>query len=151
MLSRLPWYLAGPMIGLVILAVRAAVNKPFGTLGGYIDIAESVPRLRMPGFNSFVVLGIVFGAALFALLTGTFAISSGYNAASAPFALTGPPQFIVLAFAGAAMGVGARTAGGCTSGHGLCGMSLGSGASVAATATFFATAMLVAHLVEWLT
>ena len=36
---------------------------------------------------------------------------------------------LVLAGAGVMMGYGARTAGGCTSGHGICGASLGSPAS----------------------
>jgi len=44
------------------------------------------------------------------------------------------------------MGVGARTAGGCTSGHGLTGVSLASPASLVATLTFFATAVALAHV-----
>jgi uncharacterized membrane protein YedE/YeeE len=48
------------------------------------------------------------------------------------------------------MGFGARWAGGCTSGHGLTGMSLGSPASIAASMTLFATAVLLAHLFSWL-
>ena len=56
----------------------------------------------------------------------------------------------MLLIAGIAMGFGARTAGGCTSGHGLTGMSLGSPASIVATTTFFATAVALAHLLAWL-
>jgi uncharacterized membrane protein YedE/YeeE len=37
------------------------------------------------------------------------------------------------------MGIGARTAGGCTSGHGLTGVAFGSPASLVAMMTFFAT------------
>jgi len=29
-----PWYVAGPLLGLVIVAMRALLNKPFGALGG---------------------------------------------------------------------------------------------------------------------
>jgi hypothetical protein len=43
------------------------------------------------------------------------------------------------------MGYGARTAGGCTSGHGMCGISLLSPASIVSTVTFFATAVLLAY------
>jgi len=35
-----PWYIAGPLLGLLIVLRRAVMNKPFGVLGGYIDVAE---------------------------------------------------------------------------------------------------------------
>ena len=60
------------------------------------------------------------------------------------------PQFVVLVLAGLAMGIGARTAGGCTSGHGLSGVALGSPASLAATMTFFATAVALSNVFAWL-
>ena len=50
-----------------------------------------------------------------------------------------------MALAGVMMGYGARTAGGCTSGHGMCGISLLSPASIVSTVTFFATAVLLAN------
>ena len=59
-------------------------------------------------------------------------------------------NFAPCAVAGFAMGVGARTAGGCTSGHGLTGMSLGSPASIVAAMTFFGTAVALAHVWAWL-
>jgi uncharacterized membrane protein YedE/YeeE len=43
-----------------------------------------------------------------------------------------------LVAAGALVGIGARLANGCTSGHGLCGVARGSGRSLAAIATFVA-------------
>jgi uncharacterized membrane protein YedE/YeeE len=49
----------------------------------------------------------------------------------------------VLFGAGVLMGYGARWMGGCTSGHGLCGTSARSAASMASTATFFATAVAI--------
>jgi uncharacterized membrane protein YedE/YeeE len=44
--------------------------------------------------------------------------------------------------AGFLVGIGTRYAGGCTSGHGVCGISRGSLRSLAATATFMATGFL---------
>jgi uncharacterized membrane protein YedE/YeeE len=35
-LARCPWYIAGPLIGLVIIALRATVNRPLGMLGGLL-------------------------------------------------------------------------------------------------------------------
>ena len=50
---------------------------------------------------------------------------------------------IPMVFAGATLlGYGAGLAGGCTSGHGLCGTAQRSKASIAVTGTFMATAIL---------
>lgn len=55
-----------------------------------------------------------------------------------------------LAVAGLLVGVGTRYAGGCTSGHGVCGLSRRSPRSVVVTAVFmatgFATVFVVRHL-----
>ena len=46
---------------------------------------------------------------------------------------------ITLASAGLVVGVGTRLGSGCTSGHGVCGVSRLSGRSIVATLTFMAT------------
>jgi uncharacterized membrane protein YedE/YeeE len=56
----------------------------------------------------------------------------------------------VLASGGVLIGLGAKTAGGCTSGNGLSGCSFGSPASFVATGTFMATAVGTAFLLRWL-
>jgi|1185.fasta_scaffold604228_2 uncharacterized membrane protein YedE/YeeE len=48
----------------------------------------------------------------------------------------------LLALAGLLVGFGARLGGGCTSGHGVCGLSRLSGRSLVATLVFMVTAML---------
>lgn len=65
-----------------------------------------------------------------------------------------PPTFStswgLLALAGALVGFGSRLGSGCTSGHGVCGLSRLSSRSLAATATFmtvgFATVFVVRHI-----
>ena len=140
MLERCPWYVAGPMLGLLIVGLRAAVNKPLGALGGYIDLARHARRPGKLGFSAFLLAGIVTGGLLFAVSAGTL------SATLASETGTSLAQLGLFLVAGTLIGVGARTAGGCTSGHGLCGVSLGSTASVVATMTFFATAMVVAQV-----
>jgi|SRR5437667_8639354 len=144
-LGRCPWYIAGPILGLLIVALRVAVNKPLGALGGYIDLAEHGLRPSRLGFSAFVLAGTVLGGALFGIWSGTQ--STPLYAGLLP----GQPavQLGILAVAGLVMGVGARTAGGCTSGHGLTGMSLASPASMVAAMTFFGTAVALAHLLAW--
>src|SRR5438034_6822482 len=114
-LVRCPWYIAGPLLGLLIVAFRVAVNRPFAALGGYIDLAEHALRPSRLGFSAFVLAGTVLGGALFGISSDTHAASLYAGL------LPGEPalQIGILAVAGLVMGIGARTAGGCTSGHGL--------------------------------
>ena len=148
-MTHAPWYVAGPLLGLLIVTLRVAVNKPFGVFGGYIDLTERVSRPTRLGISAFLLMGFVLGGAIYAAAFGTWSPTLTY-AAGGVLPAVPAVQFVVLALAGAVMGVGARVAGGCTSGHGLTGMSLGSPASIVATMTFFATGVAVAHLLAWL-
>jgi uncharacterized membrane protein YedE/YeeE len=54
-----------------------------------------------------------------------------------------PASWLVVVLGGLLVGFGTRLGGGCTSGHGLCGVARLSPRSIAATAIFMVTAMLV--------
>jgi len=148
LLERCPWYIAGPIVGALIIALRAAINKPLGALGGYIDVVDHARHPARLGFSAFVLAGTALGGALFAVSTGAFSTAPLYEGLLPADPLLQPA---ILVVAGVAMGFGARAAGGCTSGHGLTGMSLGSPASITAAMTFFAVAVALAHLLTWLT
>jgi uncharacterized membrane protein YedE/YeeE len=147
LLARCPSYVAGPLLGLLIVGLRAAVNKPFGAMGGFIELSEKTFTPGKWGLPAFILLGLVAGGSAYALLVGRFALDTHYS-----FVWPVPPslQPIVVVAAGVAMGFGARLAGGCTSGHGLCGISLGSTASIVATMTFFGTAVMLTNVLVWL-
>src|SRR5689334_11059207 len=78
----------------------------------------------------------------------------GMLAAGAAFQLAAPSTFDttarvplpVLAIAGVLVGFGTRLGNGCTSGHGLCGISRFSRRSLVATVVFFGVAVAVATL-----
>lgn len=145
--AQLPWWLAGPGVGLCVVALYALANAKLGVSGGWLQllfVAERRPvtepwRLWFTG-------GLVAGAFLAAGLGA--ARVSGYGALSRhlPSALLVP----VLLAVGALIGYGARWAGGCTSGHGISGCSAGSPESFAATATFFLVAIVVTAVVHLL-
>src|SRR2546422_4882076 len=104
-LDRCPWYIAAPVLGLVIIGLRATVNKPLGALGGYIDVTEHVTQPSRLGFSAFLLAGIVIGGALFTVTTGSPSPSLSYSGL-----LPSDPalQLGILLVAGLAMGVGAR-------------------------------------------
>jgi uncharacterized membrane protein YedE/YeeE len=133
----------------LIIGLRVVVNKPLGALGGYIDLADQVTGRRVVGFSGLLLIGAVLGGLVYSTSSGTFALTTVYDTGIGFLPASGLAQFGVLALAGVLIGIGARTAGGCTSGHGLCGVSLGSRASLVATMTFFGTAVLLSQVMAW--
>lgn len=57
-----------------------------------------------------------------------------------------PDSWTLVVVAGVLVGFGTRLGGGCTSGHGVCGMARLSTRSIVATAVFMATAIVVVAL-----
>src|SRR5690606_37872318 len=64
------------------------------------------------------------------------------------FSYTLQRSWWAVALAGALVGVGSRLGSGCTSGHGVCGLSRTSRRSFASVAVFMATGILVGFLVQ---
>jgi uncharacterized membrane protein YedE/YeeE len=146
---QLPWWVAGPPIGLCVVAMYGLFNLKLGVSGGWLQLlflarGEPVTERWRLWFNG----GLVAGAVLAGVL-GPGVRVHGYGALSdvvAPDLLL--PLLLVV---GLAMGYGARWAGGCTSGHGISGCSAGSPDSLAATTTFFSVAVLVTLLLHAVT
>ena len=59
-----------------------------------------------------------------------------------------PASWLLIVVAGLLVGFGARLGGGCTSGHGVCGIARLSARSIAATAIFMASAVVVVAIVR---
>ena len=132
-----PWssFAGGLLIGAAVAAfvlIHGRVAGISGILGGLLR-----PAGRDVGWRIAFMGGLLAAPALYALFTRLPAatIEAGFPA-------------IVLA--GVLVGVGTRYGSGCTSGHGVCGISRLSPRSLAATATFmaagFVTVFVVRHL-----
>jgi uncharacterized membrane protein YedE/YeeE len=145
--SQLPWYLAGPALGLCVIACRLLVNGRLGITGGYSEIISRLQRRSFDfDWRGWLLIGVIVGAAGYALAAGGPDFH-GYGWLTA--ALTGSDRVFVapiLLASGVLIGYGAKCAGGCTSGNGLSGSAMLSRASLVATATFFATAIVVSFL-----
>jgi len=138
--SILPWWVAGPVLGLVITSLLGLANKRFGVIGGVTDLVEGSTEGRgLRSWRVLLLVGIVLGGAVYALLAGAPDAGSAYSWLDAHLSL--PGEVAVLFGAGLLIGVGARSAGGCTSGHGLTGTALASPASIVSIATIMMTAV----------
>jgi uncharacterized protein len=139
--AQLPWWLAGPGMGLCVVALYGLANRRLGVSGAWLAaVVAPVERRRGERWRVEFLVALVVGALVFGL-AGSATRPTGYPVLSAT--LPGWGLVLLLAGGGLALGYGARWAGGCTSGHGLSGCAAGSPDSLAATGTFFAVAVAV--------
>jgi uncharacterized membrane protein YedE/YeeE len=102
-----------------------------GILGGLLR-----GPARPLGFGLWFVMGLVLGGLLIARFAPAFAGGSAL----------GPRPLWLLVASGLLVGFGTRLGSGCTSGHGVCGISRRSLRSLVATCVFMAAAALVVLL-----
>ena len=137
--ARLPWFVAGPIIGLLIVALYALANRPLGVSGSYVAVRQMVLGRSVETWRVWFFAGLFVGALAVSAARGFPNAGLGYGALGA---LVPPLLLVPLLFVGGVlMGYGARWAGGCTSGHGLSGTSVLSPGSFVAAGTFMATAV----------
>lgn len=135
-------YLAGGLLigaGVALLYVAtgrlAGMSSVFTSSWSYVSTRAAFRQPRWLASRAWrlqLALGLVLGAALWWLWLGP----------AEPLA-TGVPAWR-LAFGGVVAGFGARLAGGCTSGHGICGLGSLKLPSLLAVLTFMATGFLTA-------
>ncbi|NNK92509.1 MAG: YeeE/YedE family protein [Acidimicrobiia bacterium] len=140
--DQIPWYLAGPALGLLIVGLFVLANQPLGASGAYVHTSLLLRRRTSTAvWRVWYFVGLFAGGLLVTqVLREGSEVRSGYDALVEVFPLG---VAIPMVFVGATLlGYGAAVAGGCTSGHGMCGVSQRSPASFVVTATFMTTAIL---------
>jgi uncharacterized protein len=147
--DRAAWYVVGPLIGLLVAGMFALANKPLGASGAYVQTIAALRKRASEPWRAWYFVGILVGAVIASALQGRLQLRTGYEIMLDVWPL--PATIVVLVIAGGVMGYGARMAGGCTSGHGLCGTSARSVASFTATATFMGVAIVVTFALNLLT
>ncbi|HSQ12709.1 MAG TPA: YeeE/YedE thiosulfate transporter family protein [Candidatus Deferrimicrobium sp.] len=126
--------IGGLLIGLaatLLLLVNGRIAGISGILAGLIASKFTSEWFWRAAF----VIGLVCGAALYAWLRGAMPMQQQAGNS-------------LLLLAGLLVGFGTRTGSGCTSGHGICGLSRRSPRSLAATATFIACGILTVYVMR---
>ncbi|HUM65136.1 MAG TPA: YeeE/YedE thiosulfate transporter family protein [Chitinophagaceae bacterium] len=171
-----PWYVSGPLIGLMVPALLIAGNKSFGISSSLRHICAACMPAKIPFFqydwkkevwNLFFVAGILLGGivvAMFlqnpdpvnvspALVTelNQYGISDYKGLVPAELfnwdSLFTARGFILMIVGGFLVGFGTRYAGGCTSGHSIMGLSNLQLPSLIATICFMAGGIIMANLI----
>ena len=145
--DRLPWFIAGPALGLLAVGLFLIANQPLGASGAYVQTAKVVRREPdAVSWRAFYFVGILLGGLLATVFGSGFDARSGYETLTNYWST--PVTAVVVFVAAIVMGYGARMAGGCTSGHGICGTAQRSAASWVATATFMGAAIVVTFILR---
>lgn len=145
----LPWFVTGPVMGLIVAGMYLVTNKHLGVSGAYVQVVDHVRGRPIETWRLWFLGGTVLGALLISLLSGYPQVGTTYGVLGAYLSL---PLLVAVLFGGGLLiGFGARWAGACTSGHGLTGCSTRSPGSMVATAVFMVTAVAVSFFLHWLT
>jgi len=171
-----PWYVAGPIIGLCVPALLLLGNKQLGVSSTLRQICAGCFPADIPFFrydwkkdswNLFFVVGILIGGFIGGdLFANPEATKISENTASllreqgitdlhgllpseifAWSRLLSWRGFLMMVAGGFMVGFGTRYARGCTSGHGILGLSALQWPSLVATASFFAGGILFTYFV----
>jgi uncharacterized membrane protein YedE/YeeE len=171
-----PWYIAGPLIGLMVPLLLILGNKSFGISSSLRHICAACFPANIPYFkynwkkeswNLFLAAGILAGGAIAAfwlrdpqavqvnarLVTDLqqYGINDYSNLAPADLfnwpALLTVRGVIMIIGGGFLVGFGTRYAGGCTSGHSIMGLSNLQWPSLVATCCFMAGGFITANTI----
>ncbi|MCC7028851.1 MAG: YeeE/YedE family protein [Chitinophagaceae bacterium] len=170
------WYVAGPLIGLIVPALLILGNKAFGISSSLRHICASCIPANIPFFkyewkkeiwNLFFVGGILLGgmiAVTFLANTNTQIIDPRLAAELASYGLHDYSQLVpaelinlqsvftvkgslLMIGGGLLVGFGTRYAGGCTSGHAIMGLSNLQWPSLIATICFMCGGFIMANFI----
>jgi uncharacterized membrane protein YedE/YeeE len=128
--------LGGGLIGLSAVVLLAA----HGRIAGISGIVSRIlpPSIDKAGLSQGIIflIGLLLAAPLWFVLNGSTPVQivSGNG--------------VLLVIAGLLVGFGSVMGNGCTSGHGVCGISRGSARSIAATMVFMATAFVTVFVLR---
>ncbi len=167
-LSMVRWspYMVGIGIGILSWFAFLLSDKPIGCSTAYARTSGMLERLvrgdrvlKKEYYQKFapvvdwewmLVVGVVIGAFISAWLSGAFHVLWVPSTWAASFGTSPVLRWLVALIGGVLMGLGARWAGGCTSGHGISGTLQLAVSSWLAAICFFiggiAAAMLIFHV-----
>jgi uncharacterized membrane protein YedE/YeeE len=171
-----PWYVAGPIIGLSVPALLLLGNKKLGVSSTMRQICAACVPAGIPflqydwkkdSWNLFFVFGILIGGFIGGSLlanpnpvlisqdTINLLASQGVKNVNGLLpaelfswqTLLSLKGFLLMVAGGFLVGFGTRYARGCTSGHGILGLSALQWPSLVSTISFFVGGILFSHFV----
>jgi uncharacterized membrane protein YedE/YeeE len=171
-----PWYVAGPLIGLMVPTLLIVGNKSLGISSSLRHVCAACVPAKIPFFNYdwkkevwnlFFVFGIFLGGIISVMYLkneapivvhaelvnelSTYGITDFSGLVPLDIfnweSLGTLRGFVLMVIGGFLVGFGTRYAGGCTSGHAIMGLSTLQLPSLIATISFMAGGFIMANLI----
>ena len=127
--------------GLMIGVAAALMLLGVGRIAGVSGLAARATGLAVFGAPKGEAIAFILGLPLGAIILATLA---------GPIVTRFPSSPLILVVGGLVVGFGTRLGSGCTSGHGVCGISRLSPRSLAATAVFMTSGVATVAVMNWL-
>lgn len=131
-------FFGGAVLGLattLLLVANGRIAGISGILGGVLSPVRGDVAWRV-----LFIVGLWAGALIYSLARGALPVEV-------------PTGWPLIIGAGLLVGFGTRMGGGCTSGHGVCGIARSSRRSIVATLVFMGSAILTVyvtrHILQW--
>jgi len=133
-------------------AVKEALSNHKGPIPGLSTISTTLTvdrRLPWTGHLLFLLM-LPIGGLITSVAMGTFNLQFDLGELHRSLFGSGFSYILTLIFGGILIGFGTQLSGGCTTGHGISGMSRLIPASFIATCSFFGSAVIVSLLLKYL-
>jgi uncharacterized membrane protein YedE/YeeE len=131
-----PFWVAGLAIGAFVPLLAWLTGKALGISSSYVELCNVAKPAGAERWKLWFALGLPLGGLASFALGGDWHVTTRVDAMASTLGVAGIAQLGLLALGGALIGYGARTAGGCTSGHSIVGIALGAKSSIVATIGF---------------
>ena len=128
-------FIGGLLVGIAVVIFFVSN----GRLAGVSSIVNNTLTTSYNrSINLLFLLGLILGPLIFMIFSQT----------SIPFSMTSSVSVVILG--GFLVGIGTKIGSGCTSGHGVCGISRFSIRSIVATILFILAAMITVCIFKWI-
>lgn len=130
-----PSFIGGLFIGIAIIIFFVSNGRLAGVSG---IVNNALTKNHNRTINILFLLGLIMGPVTYMTFFQT----------TIPFLMTSSIPIII--FGGLLVGIGTKISSGCTSGHGVCGISRFSIRSIVATVLFMLAAMITVFIIKWM-
>jgi len=154
--TAIHWAIAGALIAGTALVLQFLLNRPLGISTGFENLCGLVSKrpyfqrdtLVGPGAWRLPFLaGLLVGGVISAVMSGGWELTWNAGMMDSVLELSIPIKVAWMFVGGLFIGFGTRMAGGCTSGHGILGISNFEKASLASTCAFMAAGIVTTNIV----
>ena len=133
--TPMPAFIGGLLIGVAVILFFISNGRLAG-VSGIVNNMLTKSHNRL--INLLFLLGLIMGPLIFMI----------FSQNEIPFLMTSSIPIIIIG--GLLVGIGTKISNGCTSGHGVCGISRFSIRSILATVLFILAAMTAVLIIKWI-